>query len=845
MGAAERERAFENAEKLLRGGKVSSALEEFRRIASEAPRDVQMLNRIGDSLAKAGRNAEAISYYEKIADHFAAAGFYPKAIAIVKKAARLNPDRVEVVVRLGEYNLRQKLIGEAKTHLLRAGDLLVRSGQMERARQVFERLVAADPADVLNRVRLAEARVASGDAVRATEELVAVAQQFAAMARTEDAERTLRRAVSIAPAAVEPLAALAGLLVSAGRADEAVELLARACAERPDDGAVRGEWFVLLERLGRSDLSTAFLESEASDVLAPAAVEKALREAIARGSADALWKRLDAVVDRWVAGRRFEKVTALLDRLARVEPQEHIPALERLVTAREVEGNAPATVRAVERLAEAHRTHGDAQRLAELRERLRRLGAASPVLLATEPPADATRPAGAAAPPPSREAEPEAASEAAAAPPAVPLRFEAPAVPLSPADHEFVTGHLTEAEVFLKYSLPDEALGQVREVVARFPGHVEAIERWLEILEGRAGGPERQEALLALAWARRAAGDEAGARVAYEAARAIAPIPSDAAAAALRLGLERGDEPGSRETVPAPEKEASKLPQPRPPARETTASSDEEWVIEFEADEADAPTEAPPPAPPAEPERPSPRRVRIASEDMIEEIRGLAESGHADQAVRKVEALRLLGFGGDALDALEETLRAALASDEDDRLDEEDLSTLTAALASVGADAPLEVAAVDRDDEGEPSLEEVFDSFKRHVDATVHAEDFRTRYDLGIAYKEMGLVDEALEAFRAALASPELRREACTMIALCHRERGEIDEAVVWYRRALEGEDEGAGEFHGIRYDLAEVLLERGEQDDALRLFRSVLEVDPSYREVRRYVADLQSRNER
>lgn len=841
MGAAERERAFENAEKLLRGGKASSALEEFRRIAGEAPRDVQLLNRIGDSLARAGRNAEAIGYYEKIADHFAAAGFYPKAVAIVKKAARLDPDRVEVVVRLGEYNLRQKLIGEAKTHLLRAGDLLVRTGQLERARQVYERLVSADPADVLNRVRLAEARVASGDAVRATEELVAVARQFAAAGRAEDAERTLRRAVSIAPAAVEPLVVLAELLVSAGRADEGLELLARASAERPDDVAARGEWFVLLERLGRAEASSVFLGSEASDALSPAAVEKALGEAIARGQADDLWKRLDAVVDRWIAGRRFEKVTTLLDRLARVEAGEHIPALERLVTAREAEGSGPATVRAMERLAEAHRTHGDSARLTELRERLRALGAASPVLLATEPEAEprrAVRTAPASSP---REAGPEPAP----APPALPRRFEAPAVPLSPADHEFVTGHLTEAEVFLKYSLPDEALGQVREVVVRFPGHVEAIERWLELLEGRAGGAERQEALLCLAWARRAAGDESAARAAYEAARAIAPVSADAAAAARLLGLDRGEEPASRAAVPEPEEAVPAAAEPRPVEREGTASSDEEWVIEFEADEADAPIVAPPPAPPAPANGPPKPRVRIASEDMIEEIRGLADGGRPEQAIRKIEALRLLGFGGDALDALEEALRAARASDEDDRLDEEDLSTLTAALASGEAESPVEAAAGDRDEEGEQSLEEVFDTFKRHVDATVHAEDFRTRYELGIAYKEMGLVDEALEAFRAALRSPEIHREACTMIALCHRERGEIDEAVLWYRRALEGEDEGAREFHGIRYDLAEVLLERGEADDALQLFRSVLEADPSYRDVRRYVADLQSRNER
>ena len=47
--------------------------------------------------------------------------------------------------------------------------------------------------------------------------------------------------------------------------------------------------------------------------------------------------------------------------------------------------------------------------------------------------------------------------------------------------------------------------------------------------------------------------------------------------------------------------------------------------------------------------------------------------------------------------------------------------------------------------ESEESLDEVFAAFRERVDEEVSADDFRTHYDLGIGYKEMGLIDEAIE----------------------------------------------------------------------------------------------------
>ena len=144
--------------------------------------------------------------------------------------------------------------------------------------------------------------------------------------------------------------------------------------------------------------------------------------------------------------------------------------------------------------------------------------------------------------------------------------------------------------------------------------------------------------------------------------------------------------------------------------------------------------------------------------------------------------------------------------------------------------------------ESEQSLEDVFAAFKEHVEREVGVEDHRTHYDLGIAYKEMGLLDEAIGAFELAVKSPEIGREAYSMLALCHRERDEMDAAARCYRRAIASSGSDGDSQNNLRYELAEVLLHSGDRQGALDEFRDLHEADPAFRDVRNRIAELESR---
>ena len=168
----------------------------------------------------------------------------------------------------------------------------------------------------------------------------------------------------------------------------------------------------------------------------------------------------------------------------------------------------------------------------------------------------------------------------------------------------------------------------------------------------------------------------------------------------------------------------------------------------------------------------------------------------------------------------------------------DDLSSITASLAATDQEESVNQAP---ESGAEQSIDEVFEEFREHVKREVGSEDFRTHYDLGIGYKEMGLLDEAIDQFKLVLASTSLAREASIMLAVCHREQGMLDEAINWYTKAVDATSEDRSGLTELRYELAEAMLESGDQGKALVVFRDVLADDAGFRDVQSRVTELEA----
>ena len=146
---------------------------------------------------------------------------------------------------------------------------------------------------------------------------------------------------------------------------------------------------------------------------------------------------------------------------------------------------------------------------------------------------------------------------------------------------------------------------------------------------------------------------------------------------------------------------------------------------------------------------------------------------------------------------------------------------------------------------GDPGLVQIFEEFRRGVDQQLGSEDYDTRYNLGIAYKEMGLIDEAVAEFQLAAKDPQRLLECSSMLGLCFMEKGMPKLAVKWFEKGLKAPGRLIEEYNGLRYDLAAAHEAAGEADAALSVYSELYGHDASFRDVAVKVRDLKSRRGR
>ena len=145
--------------------------------------------------------------------------------------------------------------------------------------------------------------------------------------------------------------------------------------------------------------------------------------------------------------------------------------------------------------------------------------------------------------------------------------------------------------------------------------------------------------------------------------------------------------------------------------------------------------------------------------------------------------------------------------------------------------------------QGEVSLEEIFREFKKGVEQQLSAEDYETHFNLGIAYKEMGLIDEAIGEFQLASKDPGRVVECCSMLGHCFLEKGMPQLAIKWFRKGLESPGIEDPATAGMLYDLAQVYQDTGDTESAYRTFQEVYGRNANYRDVVRRVKELDANN--
>ena len=780
--------------------------------------------RVGDLQLKRGQADKAIESYVQVAEIFSASGFDAKAVAIYKQILRIDPAQLEAHTRLGDLYQRLGLVSEALRQFQEATEIFQGRGLKREAFDLLKRVAALDPSNISNRLKLADLLAREGMASEALQEYEAM------LSDVEDREERVRiaeQAIASFPDHPGALQALARARVGSGQTQEAIEALERARPSHPEDIGLREALVEAYEAVGNAER-----------------VQSVYREI-----AELYKRRGDDERSRDIL-QRFVHVEAFAD---------------------------PDTSPSIELSDECDEFD-----------------------MGLEP---LTSPGAEAGESPELESSPESPSTTSPSPSLGTSSVE------SDRDPEDL---VADAGVSLEFGNLEEAEAQARVALEVAP-HLDGARAVLAAVEEQRGDPVAALALHQERHRLAAAGGDAEllSEIETEMARlqnAAAPAPSPESSESAdfteelpdveivledaedsdnlyasvspppELERDEGDDEddhdfeidldssfGSGDTEPADEAvelEAAEVldAEEEPPAVEPESSSSS-WVedsahIEASLDEAEecylrgdyegaearyqAILEQIPNHPQA-----LLRLGEIASErgDAPESVTGREE---AAESVEVEESAEVVAVEATDDSALEEPDDSAL-EDPEDFLSSDDIELPEEDPALDGDfDLAAELSVELGDEPDEPSEKEaagfqtIFEAFKKGIHETLGPEECDARYDLAIAYREMGLIEDAVEALDVAISGGSRRVEALSLIATCKLELGRPEESVAHLEEALTivgAEGEAVTSLH---YERASALQAAGQTADALEGFRKVAAEDPSFREVEAQIAELE-----
>ena len=140
----------------------------------------------------------------------------------------------------------------------------------------------------------------------------------------------------------------------------------------------------------------------------------------------------------------------------------------------------------------------------------------------------------------------------------------------------------------------------------------------------------------------------------------------------------------------------------------------------------------------------------------------------------------------------------------------------------------------------EAELMGVFDKFKKGIDEKL-GEDYESHYNLGIAYKEMGMIEEAIKELQVAAKDPKKTVQSSIMLALCYMDKKLYPLAIKELKKTLESISPDDGSYIGIKFDLAIAYEKNNEYDNALKLYMEIYAQNPNFRDIKHKIENIKS----
>jgi len=893
-------KSMEAALKALNQGKVANAIQEYQQILRSDPNDQVVLMTVGDLFVRQGNMSQAVEYFERLADRYLHDGFNSKAIAIYKKISKLAPAETQPLEKLANLYVQQGVLSEARPIFLQLAEAHLKANQTPKAVEVLRRLLEVEPDNPRVQRRLAELYVAIGQKKEAVRTYLNYSRYLSEHGEAAEAVKMAEAALEAEPDNAAAIMLKAKVQGAAGDIDGAMKTLTN-LPDADSNPEMQGLQVDLCLKAGKTDraielarhpdaqgnIKFSLVFRLANTLLEAGEPDRALelvggiREAaLSVGEKDPLLQTLTAIAERLKG--RTEPLEWLSDIYRRSGDTYHLSETEsQLADILTTAGHFDRAEAIFKEILEHEPDNELArQRLTQLRKEM---GQAS------------------AAPASPGDHLPEAqAREAIAASPR-PAAVSAYDSTLDEDTQHFVSQALTDVDLLSSYGLSQKAIQLLETILQRVPKHAPTLERLLDISLGT--GDDKQTAELAAQleqiYAQR--GDAANAERFTELRRrfqrasgateeeiAVQPVIAPVAPAQPHGTAPSAAAPPAEFSVPVapsePEAPPPRTPEPEVVAAPTGVNAEEidlsdEWERISSESTAEVPADAPVvPAEPvlsAEPAAGSLEAelaefdLELISESSAPGSEALTSESFLDQLVAEVEGLEAPAAEKEA-PAKKETAKtppvaspkiAASVSHPEPASVEPPPAPPTpihvetpppvaqpvAAGRSQASAQETARAASKAAGDGTDDLSEVFQEFRAELgEMGEEEEDLETHYNLGIAYREMGLLDEAIGEFQKVAKSVQAGRtfryamQCTTLLGVTFMDKQEPKIAALWYERALEMPGLDQETVLALRYDLGVAEEQGGDAPAALESFRQVYAMNIDYRDVAERIAGLQ-----
>jgi pilus assembly protein FimV len=462
-----KQKVLSAAEKYVQQGKLQNAIAEYEKILKADPKDLTVLNTVGDLYARNGEVDKATECFKNVGDAYAAQGFTVKGIAMYKKIGKLKPS-LESVLKLAELYTQQGLFNDARAQYLQVAEEFLRAGELEQSVRIFQKILEMDPENVAMRVRLAEVYIRLGKKTDAWQIFSAAAETLRNRGSRSGAEEILQRMLTLDPGNSYALLLRARNALDSGDAASAIPLFQKVSDldSHPD---------------GQRDLLKAYLQtgrvSEAGGIAVKllegqndgASMFSYLDALLQNGAQEEALMVIDGYADRLLADNSG-KILEILR--SSISPLSNNPvALEKVLELFQKAGDQSHTTEVHELLAHAYVQAGELSRARDLYQGLAEQEPQNPMHMQNYQQVVGMMGGG------SSGAKPLSVEEGIV----LVEELEATAPPVdqaySPEVANALRAAITDTELFISYNMPDKALGPLMAVLPIAPGDVRLNQR--------------------------------------------------------------------------------------------------------------------------------------------------------------------------------------------------------------------------------------------------------------------------------------------------------------------------------------------------------------------------------